>query len=315
MKKHFRITALILLSLASSACVTVRYLGSNTNPLAEAIESNNTQEASRLLAAGADVNARNDYGVTLLQYASAYKQKDLVEFLIAKGADINAKDNRGLTPLLWTFTTSQNDRAQIAELLIAKGADINAKTNEGVTPLYGAVHDDRIKVAELLINRGAEIDAKTTNGDTPLILVASYGNRDFAKLLIDHGANVNAKDNKGRSPLDWVLMSYALASPLRQMSQLDATKQQVMQEWIQKQYQISADQLQEIQQEVQKMKGQWLDVVKLLIHHGVDINAALKKEGSSILVVAARLGSKDLVEALMGLGANINDAETGETAL
>ena len=53
------------------------------------------------LAAGTDVNAKDDYiGMTILQSAALGGQKEIVELLIAKGADVNAKGSKGyFTPL------------------------------------------------------------------------------------------------------------------------------------------------------------------------------------------------------------------------
>ena len=79
--------------------------------------------------------------------------------------------------------------------------------------------------------------------------------------------------------------------------------------------QLSAAEQQQLQKESREMKGQWLEVVKLLTDHGADSKADLKKEGSEILLLAANLGSKDLVEALIAHGADINDVKGGETAL
>jgi ankyrin repeat protein len=173
---------------------------------------------------------------------------------------------------------------------------------------------DRAEVAELLIAHGAEVDARTKSGYTPLIWVAQQGNRDFAERLIVHNADVNAKDSNGRTPLIWALTTHVFTNPYRLLSRLDAAGQQHWQKESQKLYQISAAEQQEWQKESQEMKGQWLEVAKLLIDHGADIKADLKKEGS-LLYSAANLGYKDLVEALIAHGADINDAKGGETAL
>ena len=50
---------------------------------------------------------------------------------LAAGADVNAKDEDGRTPLLNALSGPK----EIIELLIAKGADVNAQDDVGFTPL------------------------------------------------------------------------------------------------------------------------------------------------------------------------------------
>jgi ankyrin repeat protein len=52
---------------------------------------------------------------------------------LAAGTDVNAKNQRGLTPL---HAAAVNGHKEIAELLIAKGADVNAKMDNGSTPRW-----------------------------------------------------------------------------------------------------------------------------------------------------------------------------------
>ena len=52
-----------------------------------------------LLAAGADVNARNNYGDTPLHEASCHGHMDVVRALLAAGADLGARNDDGYTPL------------------------------------------------------------------------------------------------------------------------------------------------------------------------------------------------------------------------
>ena len=49
----------------------------------------------------------------------APRQKDLVELFLANKADINAKDNGGLTPLAWAVQQKHND---VADFLRQHGA-------------------------------------------------------------------------------------------------------------------------------------------------------------------------------------------------
>jgi hypothetical protein len=65
-----------------------------------AIDKGNIEAVKQHLAAGADVNAKNDEGETPIDRAVAWGEPEIVELLIAKGADVNVKDDVfGKTPL------------------------------------------------------------------------------------------------------------------------------------------------------------------------------------------------------------------------
>lgn len=65
--------------------------------LLEAVQGNEIKKVKNLIAQGADVNTRNEFGETPLHLAQS---KEMAEFLLSKGADIHDKDNElGMTPL------------------------------------------------------------------------------------------------------------------------------------------------------------------------------------------------------------------------
>ena len=90
----------------------------------------------RELSNGANVNEKNEDGLTPLHLAVKSGHKRIVELLIAKGAGVNAKFEGGGTPL---HGAAWNSRKEIVELLIAKGADVNAKRSDGGTSLGGVI--------------------------------------------------------------------------------------------------------------------------------------------------------------------------------
>ncbi len=53
----------------------------------------------RHIAAGTDLNAKDEWGTTPLHYAAIEGHKEVVELLIVKGADVNPKGKYGNTPL------------------------------------------------------------------------------------------------------------------------------------------------------------------------------------------------------------------------
>jgi len=65
------------------------------------------------LAAGVDVNAKDEGGVTPLQHAAYWGHKEIAELLIAKGTDVNAKDDGGRTPLDWAISNNHPETANL----------------------------------------------------------------------------------------------------------------------------------------------------------------------------------------------------------
>ncbi len=164
----------------------------------------NWNVAQRLIKEGADVNAKDRFGLTPLHTAVRASRKDVVEVLIAHGADVDARSDHGQTPLFWAVT--QKNR-QMAEWLIAHGAEIGAKDSYGMTPLHGAAYAGRAELVDLLISKGADLNAQSETNMTPLHCAAAAGRQDVVQLLIAAGADIGIKDNEGRDALDWAQSS------------------------------------------------------------------------------------------------------------
>ena len=118
-----------------------------------AIRLGNIEAIKQHLAAGTDVNAKNEWGGTPLHFATFGSHKEVVELLIAKGADVNAKDGVGETPLHWA---AKEGNKEVVELLIAKGADVNAKDDVGDTPLDMAIGLEQPETVDLLRKHGGK---------------------------------------------------------------------------------------------------------------------------------------------------------------
>jgi ankyrin repeat protein len=85
---------------------------------------------------GVDVNAVNGTGETPLHKAVIGGDTDMVEALVAAEANVNARDDFGNTPLHNVASAiSLMNKAQIANILMAAGANVNTVNNDGKTPL------------------------------------------------------------------------------------------------------------------------------------------------------------------------------------
>lgn len=95
-----------------------------------AIKSKDARTLASLVEQGADVNARNESGQTLLMLAAMDGSEALIEALVYQGADLQARDKNGMTALMHAAAKGELENA---EQLLQMGADPDAKDNNGKT--------------------------------------------------------------------------------------------------------------------------------------------------------------------------------------
>jgi len=154
--------------------------------LIEAGKKGETRNIEGLLAAGAEVDAKDEKGVTALMHASAEGHTQSVEALLDAGADVDAQADDGLTALM----VVARGNTEIARALLDAGADVNVKAQHGVTPLMVAVATGNTQIVRVLLDAGAEVDARADSGVTALILTERNGYIEIAELLKSAGAIV-----------------------------------------------------------------------------------------------------------------------------
>ena len=173
-----------------------------------------------LVAAGADINSRNQYGSTILSrvasegfYYGTNERLDSVPMLrtlIAAGADVNAPNKEKQTPLLLVAKWRARDSEEIFKTLIAAGADVNLADNNGETPLmaaltsaeYYSAPEQSANSIRLLLEAKSNVNAKNSAGDTPLMLALKTTPKvDIIRALLAAGADVNLANNSGEHAL------------------------------------------------------------------------------------------------------------------
>ena len=168
--------------------------------LYDAIREEKLDGLRKIVAEGVPVNGL--FGPPLLEITPLHLAVRLgavskVEFLLAAGAEVNERDNDSWTPLreaVW----SENPR--IVRMLLAAGADVNLKYKDGVMLLHVAVACDHTEMLRLLLDAGADVNAKRSDGWTPLHEAVSSGSRDKVQMLLAAGADPSIKNNAGLTP-------------------------------------------------------------------------------------------------------------------
>jgi hypothetical protein len=147
-------------------------------------------------------------GDTALHAAAAAYQYEIARKLIAAGADVRARNRRGAEPLHYAVdggpgSPTWNPGAQGAtvSVLIAAGADPNAVDKSGVTPLHRAVRTRCTAAVKVLLESGADVRCRNKNGSTPMQIATRTTGRggsglpeakaqqsEIVRLLEQHGA-------------------------------------------------------------------------------------------------------------------------------
>ena len=189
MKSKTAIIGLILLCFISG--LSMAQAGPKNQPmnlnsqLMNMVNTGNINEVKALLQKGADVNAKFS-GMPLLWWAH---NADMARLLTENGANINARDNNGNTVLMWLSGPKLNE--DVARILIEKEADLNARNNEGWTALMGAADNGSAAIAHLLIEKGAQVNVRDKYGRTALMMAEQQPYYEIVHILKEAGAREN----------------------------------------------------------------------------------------------------------------------------
>jgi ankyrin repeat protein len=277
-----------------------------------------------LLAVGADVNARDFGGSTVLHQAVfCGGGPDLIPLFVQAGGDLEAGDREGATPLMAVLHVNQRPgpkRLATLHALLQAGAKPDTRDLLGQTALHRAGH---CSVSEpevrALLAAGADPNARDHFGRMPLMRMAavapSYNNLLAVRTLIEAGADVNARDRGGMT-----VLGHAAES----QSALTEAQAQVLE--VLRQAGARDDGLREVELRQAAAEGQ-RDRVQALLAAGADVNAATWGDDYSCrpsharfepsirtpLSSAVAAGHVEVVHDLLAAGARVDLASVSDS--
>ncbi|OUM58585.1 hypothetical protein PIROE2DRAFT_16087 [Piromyces sp. E2] len=259
----------------------------------------------RLIEMGSDVNGRDFQNTTPLLYACTNNNLVVVQQLIEKGADVNHKNLEDKTPLLYAC---ENKNMAMVELLIKHGATVNVEDTTGKTPLLLACEKNNVKmirqnkyneytpltfatamvrisktIMNVLLQYGADINKKNSRGNTPLMYACSKNDEEKLFFLLKKGASVTTEKNiQGHTSL-----TYACDHNNAVMVKVLLNHQE-NRLWVSNKT-IHWTPL------IQACKKGNIEIMKLLIDQGMDINEK-NKNGDTALTIACKYEIEGLGE-------------------
>jgi outer membrane protein assembly factor BamB len=146
MRNHHRFG--VLISTAALALVTAQAFARDAkrDALWAAVRDSDTKAIQAALDKGADVNAKNEIGVSALWIAAGKGKLDVIKLLVQRGADVNVRDG------IWYMTPltilARSTSADAVKFLIQSGAkDVD-------DALQTAVSLDRHAVVKMMLEQG-----------------------------------------------------------------------------------------------------------------------------------------------------------------
>jgi len=183
-----------------------------------AAKKGDAEAVKSLIAKGANVNARTNYGATALHFAADRGHLEVIKLLVEAGADVNAKDDfYKMPPLSMAMMRKHKDViAYLQQAALAKASAKEAAPQPAASPASPApaqpaapakpadpaLNDELLNAAKKgdaaavksLLAKSADVNAKTRYNQTPLMLAAMQGHIGIVKILIEAGADLNVTD-------------------------------------------------------------------------------------------------------------------------
>ncbi len=290
----------------------------NRIPLHIALDFGLTDMATCLKEIGFDINQINTGGDTALHTFSSTGNRNLVQWLLDHQANVNLKNDSGVTPL---FAAVHHYHLDIAEMLLNAGADINATDDDDNLVIYELIEDLTLGIekkaklesgcslVKMLVNKGIAINRKNNCGESSFMKMCSAKYPELVDLMLSKGAEINDRDNNSETPLFYAVRAGNIR--ITEMLVTAGVEVNTVNEGGEYPLELA-------------FNDQMVEIVQLLLQHGADVSclpedADLGFQHLDInkrLLDAAMHGNHEVIEALLNKGADINTiSEMGYTPL
>jgi uncharacterized protein len=192
-----RFVAVMAIALAAAVSIPAQAQFSEGYKFLEAVRKKEGDKVTEALNEPGTqiINTKNfTTGETALHIVVARRDLTWMQFLISNGANVNVRDNRGVTPLA---QACQLNFVEGVEQLIKSGARLDEASDTGETPLINAMHSGNLMVARLLLRGGANPDRPDNSGRSARDYAALAGKNSPLMNVIEREArDAKAADSK-----------------------------------------------------------------------------------------------------------------------
>lgn len=157
------------------------------------IDNDEDRPLRELLARGLDPDRRLGGGLSFLMVTVAVGFVNVSRAFIDGGADVNKRDDKGLTPLM--HAARRCETLDCLQLLIEKEAQLDAQDDDGRTALMhaaaNAAPEQAVRAVPFLLAQGADVTLTDKDGRTALDLARDNG-QPLVIAALEEAAGIRA---------------------------------------------------------------------------------------------------------------------------
>lgn len=169
-------------ALRAGACASTRGESDSLSPLIWAAMHDAPVSAFSLVAAMADLEARDPLGWTALHHAVHANSAQMVAVLHYLGADFSAQSENGDYA---QHLAALSDAEEMLQLLGPATPDWNIRNAAGQTPLQVSAVRGCLSAVQALLALNADVNVKDEHGQSVLALAAARGHLAVVQALVD----------------------------------------------------------------------------------------------------------------------------------
>ena len=181
------------------------------NLLIEAVVKGDQPKVVQLIEDGANPNASDYQGNSVLLIASEWGRATIAQVLIENGANKNVKNRQGESPM--DIAEAMEYKRLMKVLQTANASKKKVRTVRGKSikisklnrALMKASEEGNIQKVVYLVKRGANINVQDELGNTPLMYASQWGRATVIKYLIQNGAMKDIRNKSGKTAYDILL--------------------------------------------------------------------------------------------------------------
>ena len=282
-----------------------------SKPLHIAAELDEGDMVKTLIAAGVEIDSKDNWGRTSFHRAIISKRRNSFDTLLQNGAQIAAVDAKSVSSLHLAAEAGQVD---MIETLLAKGAKPWDFDAEGNQPIHYAVCGGNISAIEALVTQRTDLDRRTKSGQTLLHLACLKADTGVATYLLTKLVDINTWAPPTSSVLQALSQSRINGSSLTPLHYACCTRDFEMAVLLLgHDALINAPTPEGATALMMAVEAEDTNIVNLLLQRGAKVNAKIPGSLITALHLAARRGDLETVQQLCRKGADFN-ARTSSTS-